>query len=150
MAPRTEAELRDDLRDRGVPGDVAERVLARFVDVGLIDDSSYARMWVQSRHRSKGEARSVIRQQLRRKGIDDALADEALAEVSADDEWARACELVRRRLPSCARLEPAARTRRLVGMLQRRGYPVSTAYAAVRAVVGAAPDDDAQDSGSGD
>ena len=131
MAPRTLAELRSDLRDRGVPEPVAERVLARFVEVGLINDAEYARMWVSSRHRSKGEARSVMRQQLRRKGVADHLVDEALAAVSDDDEWARARALVETKLASIGRLDHQARMRRLVGMLQRRGYSAGVAYAVV-------------------
>ncbi len=136
LAPRTRAELRQDLEARSVPPEVAERVLTRFAEVGLIDDAEYARMWVSSRHRSKGEARSVMRQQLRRKGVDDHLIDDALATVTSDDEHERARALVRSRLPATARLERPARVRRLVGLLQRRGYPAGVCYAVVTEVLG--------------
>ena len=134
-APRTRAQLRDDLIGRGIPEDVADRVLDRFTDVGLIDDGAYARLWVESRHRSRGSARSVLRQELRHKGVDAALVEDALADLDADSERARAAELVRVKARSLSRLEPQARVRRLVGMLQRRGYSSSVAYSVVREVL---------------
>jgi regulatory protein len=60
--PRTRRELHDDLRRRGIPDDVSERVLDRFVEVGLIDDAQFARQWAECRQRTKGSARSVLRQ----------------------------------------------------------------------------------------
>lgn len=131
-APRTRHELRDLLLSRGVPEDVADRVLDRFCDVGLINDAEYARMWVDSRHRTRGSARSVLRQELRRKGIDAELAEAALEQIDTEDERERARDLVRVKARGLTRLDPAARTRRLVGMLQRRGYSAGVAYAVVR------------------
>ena len=140
-APRTRAELRTDLARRGIPDEVAERVLDRFTDVGLIDDASYAQAWVESRQRSRGTARAFLRQELRAKGIDDDSAGAALATVDDESERARAVELVRVRARSMSRLEPAVRTRRLVSMLVRRGYRQAVAMSAVSEVVGSGGDD---------
>lgn len=134
-APRTRHELESDLLRRGVPDDVVDRVLNRFTEVGLIDDAEYARMWVDSRQRSRGTARSVLRQELRAKGIDDEIAGTALATIDADAERERARLLVITRLNATARLEPVARERRLVGLLVRRGYSTGTSYAIVRSVL---------------
>lgn len=132
-APRTRHELEDDLLARGIPQDVTTAVLDRFTEVHLIDDESYARMWVESRHRSRGTARSVLRQELRRKGVDDAFIDEALTLVDDEAELVRARALVERKLPSLARYETTAQTRRLMNMLMRRGYSSGVAMSAVRA-----------------
>lgn len=134
-APRTRADLRGDLLTRGIPEDVADRVLDRFVEVGLIDDAAFAAMWVDSRHRTRGAARSVLRQELRRKGVSPDLAEIAVSSVSSEAERERAVQLVRVKARSLMRLEPEARVRRLVGMLQRRGYSAGVAYAVVREVV---------------
>ena len=53
---RTRKELADKLARREVPDEVATELLDRFTDVGLIDDTAYARQWVESRHRSRGLA----------------------------------------------------------------------------------------------
>lgn len=131
-APRTAHELRADLLARGVDASIADEVIDRYLEVGLLDDSAYARMWVTSRARTKGTARPVLRQELRRKGIDDAVIAEALAEVDDEQEIARARAFVAARLASTGRLDPSARMRRLIGGLMRRGYAAGTAQRIVR------------------
>lgn len=136
-APRTRAELRADLLRRGVPEEVADRVLDRFVEVGLIDDHAFAAAWVESRQRSKGTARSVLRQELRAKGVSDDDAGSALARVDDEAERARAVQLAEVRLRSMHRLEADVRRRRLVAMLLRRGYRQAIAVSVVAQVMGA-------------
>ena len=140
-APRTRAELRKDLLTRGIDEVTADRVLDRFVDVGLIDDETFARMWVESRQRSRGSARSVIRQELRHKGIEGPLAEQALELIDSESERERAVQLVRVKARSTRRLTPDARARRLTGMLQRRGYPSGVAFSVVREVLEEMGDD---------
>jgi regulatory protein len=136
ISPRTRKELADDLRKRGVDGDVAERVLSRFAELGLIDDAEYARMWVDSRQRTRGSARSVLQQELRARGVCDDDARAALEAIDDDDERARAARLVEARLEATRRLEPQARRRRLVGLLVRRGYRQSMALSVVAEAIG--------------
>lgn len=131
-APKTCAQLADALHRNGVPGDVAERVLDRLDDVGLVDDAAFAEAWVQSRHAGRGLARRALRSELRRRGVDDETVSEALDALDNDDEVATARRLVDRKLPSTRRLEPATRFRRLVGMLARKGYPYGVTVRVVR------------------
>lgn len=142
-APRTRRELETTLRERGVPDEVASEVLDRFTEVGLVDDAAYAGMWVSSRHRVRGSARPVLRQELRRKGVDDALIEAALAQVDDGAERARARELAARKLATMTALDPQVRARRVASMLARRGYPTGLAFAVVRELVGEAPADGA-------
>jgi regulatory protein len=134
-SPRTRSELRGDLLRRGIPDEVADRVLDRFTEVGLIDDAAFAQSWVEARQRTRGSARAVLRQELRGKGVDAAEAEAALASIDEDAERERARDLARVKARATLRLEPAARVRRLTGMLQRRGYPASMSFAVVREVL---------------
>jgi regulatory protein len=138
-APRTRAQLADDLRRRAVPEAVAERVLDRFTEVGLINDGAFAAEWVRSRHATRGLSRRALAHELRTKGVDDALAAAALDELGDDDERAAAEALVAKRLPGLRRLGPQVQTRRLVGMLARKGYPGGLAMQVVRAAVAEQP-----------
>lgn len=106
---------------RHVPDDVAARVLDRFTEVGLVDDAEYARMLVRSQQESRGLARRALAVELRRKGIDDETAAEALADVDLDIEEAAARELVRRRWRPDT--DPKVQARRIAAMLGRKGYP---------------------------
>lgn len=129
---RSRSELAGKLAGKGVPQEVATRLLDRFEEVGLVDDEAFARSWVESRQAGKGLARRALAQELRRKGVDDEVAREVLDEVDPDDEVAAARTLVRRKLRSVARLERDAALRRLAGMLARKGYPPGVAFRVVR------------------
>ena len=131
-APRTRAELAALLRRKGVPEDSADIALDRLERVGLIDDAAYAGGWVRSRHSSRGLARPALRQELRRKGIDDDTAAVALDEIDSAGEEERARRLVDAKLPATRGLTAETRMRRLVGMLGRRGYSGGLAVRVVR------------------
>ncbi len=132
LAPRTRAQLADALRSRGVPDAAADEVLARFTDAGLIDDTAFARAWVESRHHSRGLAGRVLSLELKRRGVDEEEIREAVAGLGPDAEVATARRLVRQKLASTAGLPPEARARRLAGMLARKGYPPGLAFRVIR------------------
>ncbi len=149
---RSRSELAGKLAGKGVPDEVADRLLTRFEEVGLVDDEAFARSWVQSRQSSKGLARRALAQELRRKGVDDEVAREALDEVDPDDEVEAARVLVRRKLRSVARVDQTTAVRRLSGMLARKGYPAGVAFRVVREELDAAgrETDDLLDGGDPD
>lgn len=129
---RSRQELSDKLASRNVPDDVATALLDRFEEVGLVDDGAFARTWVSQRQQGKGLSRRVLAQELRRKGVDDEVAREALDELDPAAETEAAHDLVRRKLRSVARFDDQVATRRLVGMLARKGYSPGLAFAVVR------------------
>ena len=134
---RTRKELADKLAAKNVPDDIATRLLDRFEEVGLIDDEAFARAWIASRGATRSDvgrrlAKRALAQELHRKGIDREVAREALEEIDPDDEAAAARALVRAKLRSVERVDEVKATRRLVGMLARKGYGSGLAFAVVR------------------
>ncbi|MBI3688341.1 MAG: regulatory protein RecX [Actinobacteria bacterium] len=130
---RSRAELAGMLAKRGFSDPVADRVLTRFVEVGLIDDRALAEGFVRSRHARRGLARRALTAELVRRGVTDDVAAEAVSVLDDDAEAATARGLVRRRLTgSGVGADPTASMRRLAGMLARRGYPAGLAYRVVR------------------
>jgi regulatory protein len=134
-APRTRSELAGAMARRGVPDDAAAVVLDRFAEVGLIDDAAFATAWVDSRHHGRGLARRALASELRRHGITEEVASEALSAVSVEDEAVAAEALVRRRLRTMSGLSREVKTRRLVAMLGRKGFGGSLAYGVVSAAL---------------
>ncbi|GII60481.1 regulatory protein RecX [Sphaerisporangium krabiense] len=132
LAPRTRAQLAEALRRKDVPEAAAEAVLSRFSDVGLIDDEAFAQAWVTSRHAGRGLARRALANELRKRGVEEETVREALDQLDPDQELETARRLVERKLPGTRNLEPAARVRRLAGMLARKGYSGGVAYRVVR------------------
>jgi regulatory protein len=131
---RSRQQLSDKLAAKNVPTDVATRLLDRFEEVGLVDDEAFARSWVASRGAGGGRAlaRRALAQELRRKGVDDEVARLALDEIDPDDEREAARALVRKKLRSLSRVDDVTATRRLVGMLARKGYGSGLSFAVVR------------------
>jgi regulatory protein len=133
---RSRRELRDKLASRKVPQEIATQLLDRFEEIGLIDDDAFARSWVAQRQSADGGGRGLARRaladELRRKGVADETTREVLDELdpAAEEESARL--LVRRKLRTLSRVDDATATRRLVGMLARKGYPGGLAFSVVR------------------
>ena len=133
LAPRTRAQLAAALRKRGIPDEAADEVLSRFEDVGLIDDAAFARSWVESRHYSRGLAGRALSAELKQRGV---AADEIRAaideQLGPDAEVTAARRLIDRKLESTRGLPPEQRTRRLAGLLARKGYPAGLAFRVIR------------------
>jgi regulatory protein len=149
-APKTRQQLADMLASRGIPGVAAEAVLDRFTEVGLIDDAAFARAWVSSRQAGRGLARRALSAELRAKGVDPEVAAQAVEEVDDADERATALRLVERRLGAMRHLDRATATRRLMGMLARKGYNGGLAAGVIREALDSAgadgvPDDAFED-----
>ncbi|GHE28475.1 regulatory protein RecX [Streptosporangium violaceochromogenes] len=131
-APRTRAQLAEALSRREVPEEAAEAVLERFSEVGLIDDEAFADAWVSSRHAGRGLARKALAAELRHRGVDEDTVNDAVERLDPGREVETARRLVARKLSSTRGLEPAARTRRLAGMLARKGYGPGLTFRVVR------------------
>jgi regulatory protein len=137
---RSRTELRGKLARKHVPDELAEGLLDRFAEVGLVDDEAFARSWVESRQRSRGLARRALAHELRRKGVDDETARAALDDLDPEQEEQAARELVRKKLRSLTNVDRATATRRLAGLLARKGYSAGLAFAVVRDELGAVDD----------
>ena len=132
LAPRTRAQLADALRKRGIPDTVAVGVLDKYADVGLIDDAAFARAWVESRHYSRGLAGRALAAELKQRGVDSGEIRDAVEELGPDAEVATARKLVAQQLAGTRGQPAQARTRRLAGMLARKGYPPGLAFRVIR------------------
>ncbi|KAD3515409.1 hypothetical protein GD627_14230 [Arthrobacter yangruifuii] len=139
-SPKSRRQLETKLAEREIPPDAAAAVLDRFEEVQLVDDAEFARLWVRSRSQSKSLARGALRRELTEKGIAPDLAAEALEQVSAEDELESARALARKKLQASADLSDRSvrdkQTRRLVGMLARKGYSPSLGFRVAAEVIG--------------
>ena len=129
---RSVFELLEALRKKEVDEELARETVQKFVDAGLVDDASFAQEWVRARHEQQGLGRKALGFELRRKGVAEEFIQHALDGIDSESEEDRARELVRRKMRGGGRGDRAARTRRLVGMLARKGYSEGLAYRVVR------------------
>lgn len=115
-------ELRDNLARRGFSDEEIQSEIDRLAGVGLLDDGELARTLVRTLRDRKGLGLAALTAELRRRRIDGAAIDAALAEADDGDELARAQELATKRAPQLRHVEPDAARRRLGGYLLRKGY----------------------------
>lgn len=131
-AQRSAADLRGRLVAKGISEHVADEVIARYREVGLLDDTALAASIARTRHAEKGVAARAIEPELRRKGFSDEDIRSALAQIGVDDEREAASELARARWRRTEGLSRDTRVRRVVSHLGRKGYSPSLAFALVK------------------
>jgi len=144
---RSKAELKKDLVQRHVEESVADQIVSRFIEVGLVDDESFAKEWVASRRGPKSLSTARLKRELAAKGISGSIIDEAL--IQADGSEAEiAVDLARKRAKSLIGKDRATMTRRLAAQLERRGFSQAIVRRAVIQAVDEVMDgksDDADD-----
>ena len=133
---RSAAEVRRRLMFHGYRADLVDDAIERLSELGMIDDAAFARAWVESRDRARPRGERALRQELWRKGIDRAIADDAMEERAADrpnaDEEA-AHRLLERHADALARVaDPRARRQRAYALLARNGFDPELATALTR------------------
>ncbi|MEQ3836717.1 regulatory protein RecX [Lawsonella clevelandensis] len=125
---RSSKELTDRLRDKGFPTEIVDDLVTRFLEIKLLDDERFAREWVTSRAQHSARGKSVLRQELRHKGIPTPVIDAVLESLSPEIEEDSARMLLSRKLRA---IDPASlsdreiyrkQQRRLYNMLARRGF----------------------------
>jgi regulatory protein len=133
---RTRHELAQALAAKQVPEAVSKSVLDGFQAAGLVDDAAFAADWVESRQGRRHLSAAALRRELQTKGVDSDHIDTALSAVDADDEYASALDLARRRQRSMDHLPREVQYRRLAGMLGRRGFGSSASARVLAEVLG--------------
>jgi regulatory protein len=129
--PRSEAEVRRYLAQKGIEPVVVDLVLDRLRGQGYLDDAEFARYWVENRTRFKPRGARVLRHELRLKGVDSAVIQEATASIETGSLAYEAGRPQAERLVALAQSDPAAFRRRLLAFLMRRGFDYAEARDAV-------------------
>ncbi len=154
--PRSVQEVRRRLTTAGYRPALVEAAIGRLGDLGYLDDAAFARTWVESRDRARPRGEHALRQELRLKGVDDAIVravlddrrrgspddsgyDEDAEPIDADR--AAADRLLARHARALARVaDDRARRQRAYALLARNGFDPSTAADAARRFMDDTPD----------
>ena len=133
---KTRGQLRKKLQAEGFDAELIEPLLDKFEVAKLIDDAEYAQTFVAQKSRTKKLSRAALRRELAERGVHGEEAENALAQRTDEQEREDAAELVRKKLRPGMDLSDRAEkdrvTRRLLGMLARRGYSSSVSMSVIR------------------
>ena len=133
---KTRGQLRKKLQAEGFDAELIEPLLDKFEAAKLIDDAEYAQSFVAQKSRTKKLSRAALRRELAERGVRGEEAENALAQRTDEQEREDAAELVHKKLRPGMDLSDRAEkdkvTRRLLGMLARRGYSSSVSMSVIR------------------
>lgn len=129
---RSKREIEQKLLQAGYRPCTVEMVLYKLEREHLLDDADFARQWVESRS-NHNLGRGRIAQELRRKGVSQEEAEEALSAIDDEDQLSGAVALAEK---AAARIKPGEDSRkaanRIAAMLARRGYAWDIAKEAIQ------------------
>lgn len=132
---RSKVDLIERLVSKGHDREICVELADRLEAVGLINEYETAAMIARTRFSEKGRSRMVIGQELRTKGYPEGAIEAALDQIDSDDERFAVLELARRRLAKDRDVDRAARMRRALGHLARKGYAPGLAMSCIREVL---------------
>ncbi len=116
------SELRRKLLRADFVDATIEPTLQRLADLNYINDAEFARQKLQQSQRKLiGQRRALT--DLMKSGVKGEVARQAVREHFDQDEAKdNAQKLIEKNLPRLQRLDPLTAKRRLIGLLQRRGF----------------------------
>ena len=134
-ADRSEAELRNKLKQFGFSAPAIDCAVEKCLDYKYLDDSRYALERARSMFRSGRGIGQRVLLDLRRRGIDGATAGQALETVSTEfavDRLLR--EQLERRFPDFNYHNSDERQRRrVISYFQRRGFKLGEIFSVLKA-----------------
>lgn len=118
---RSESEVRRRLLASDFSEEVADEVVRKLADVGLLNDERFSEQWVKSRTLSKPMGRARLAWELRSKGVEPETVEQALRDFGEDTEYTLAMSAAQKKLGRMDRTDPSLREK-LASFLGRRGF----------------------------
>jgi len=85
MRSRSEWELQDYFRRKGVDREAAEQIVVRLRRLDLLNDRTFAEAWVSNRRLLKNVSKRRLQLELRQKHVASDIIEQVLAEDEADE-----------------------------------------------------------------
>lgn len=121
---RSNQEMQTYLQKKGYDSGLIDRVIAKLTEERLIDDLDFAQNWVDNRERFRPRSQSLMRLELRQKGVAESEIEQAL-QISDLDDFALAMKAGKKLSRRYQLLDKPEYDRKLAAALQRRGFTYS-------------------------
>ncbi len=120
--PRSEEEVRKNLRKHDTDPEIIELIIARLQKGKMVNDPDFANLWVENRSEFRPRGRRALRAELRQKGINNHTIEETLKDLNEEELAYRAAIKRSRRYKE---LEWLDYRKKMNGFLARRGFNYS-------------------------
>lgn len=125
VSPKSKMELVNKLKVKYDIG-VIDEVVSKLQEYGYIDDTEFSRLWIEERKRLKPSGKRKIAQELRAKGIEKGIVDEAIGRFIPDDLEA-AVEIIQKKISRSGGMpEGSKEQQKLYRYLLYRGFDYDT------------------------
>lgn len=122
---QSEFEIRSKLLKQGFDSEIAEIAIMQLKSMGYINDMLYTRKYISDRLKLKPKSKKALFYELKNKGIDDNIIEEALNETEVDEEQL-AFRLAKKKYGKY-NVNESEIQRRIVSFLSHRGFSYETA-----------------------
>lgn len=119
---RTQQEVRDRLKEWGVPGDDAEEVIAELIGQNYLNEERFARAFAGGKFRVKGWGKRKIKQHLQQRGVSGYNLDQAMKEIATDDYRDTLSTLLEKKRRTLHNDNPLLVKQKLVRYALSKGY----------------------------
>lgn len=128
-SPKTIRQMKEYLTDKGYDGNIIDQVIVQLSNFNYLDDSAFARQFIESRIRYKPKSVFALGFELRRKGIDPALAQELLSAYKDEELALKAVETKKQ---AWNRLDESECRKKIMNYLRYRGFDYSVCQTVCR------------------
>jgi len=121
VRPRSEKEITDYFRRKQIHESMHDKLLEKLRHLELLDDAKFAKWWIDQRIQFKNKSKRVIQMELKQKGIDKDIIDDAFEDTVVDEEK-MAKEVLSKKLYKWQNLEPRERKQKMSQYLAGKGF----------------------------
>jgi regulatory protein len=119
---RSEKEIKDYLKNKGIKEEVSKKILSDFKKASLIDDHRFAAMWIKDRNKNNPKGNFALKMELKNKGIEEAEIEDLLKCVDEKQNAQKALEKAFRKYG-----KKKTSKKKILEYLKRRGFEIQTA-----------------------
>lgn len=132
----TRKQMIRKLKGKGFSLEAIQAAMETLERLGYIHDERYARNWVYSRLRNNPRGRSLLKEELLRRGVDKATVERVLDEIDESTEYQAALRSARKQMRRYRNLNKVVARRRLYSFLTRRGFELDLVKRVIDEVLG--------------
>lgn len=142
--PRALREVKLYLKRKGHGESDCEAAVQRLEEQGYANDAQFASQMAEHRMLEQRKGRRWVQQELQQKGVKRDVIQEALTQVTPEEEQEAARQLAERRWQSMSGA-PQDKRRKLAAFLMRRGYAASMVNGILRELMANEPADESEE-----
>lgn len=133
---RSRKELEQKLKEKGFKKDIIQKTITYLQERNYINDREFARQWGQLKIAQSFYGKYLLERELHQKGIDPDTSNEVIEELYREaDEIKIAEQLSIKKMKLYKNLETEVAKRRLVSLLQRKGFSDDIVFKVIKKVL---------------